>query len=190
MTNAKGYNNTNIHKFNGRQASECLRVSVGFETKSSYKRHKKSESTSALAFARSKNHISKSKYIAPSAEVVLMPGTLERTAINELLSTELTNAQKNQKKKTKNSKREIIEPFAIYNESTGEIFTEELEINVLDGAAFKDANNKKNILSDMNKIQSKEQNILKAFKANAESTFKSFAQKLSKLSLKKNDSAG
>lgn len=196
MTGARGLGNANFRKPSRKNLHDSVsnsrvHVSVGFETASRYPRRKNTQNQANPVFARTKS-ASKAKYIAPSAEVVLMPGTVERAAIDELLSAELPSLQKDRisiKDKIKSAAHRSSEAYTMYGVETAEIFTEEFEINVSDGAAFRgDRKNQNFNLSS--KQEANAASILKAVRSSVENHFRSFALKLNKLSSHKDDQAG
>lgn len=203
MTGTKGYSKSELRRFRSRDfakqsalsdTGENAKVSVGFETSSHYTRRPKSENTAALSFRRTKNS-TRAKYIAPSADVVLMPGTLEKAAIDELLSAELSSFPKKDrislKDRIKKAAHRESEAYTMYGVETREIFTEEFEIDVVDGAAFRENDSAEfnAFFTGVKKQNSKAFEAIKSFKENAESKFRSFASRLNKLRIDKNSSA-
>lgn len=199
MTGAKGYSNGDFRRFHNSadvssRKSNNVKVSVGFETASRYGRRMNNESDASLSFRR-KAKANRAEYVAPDAEVVLMPGTLERAAIDELLSTELSSAAKKEhvsfKERIRKATHRESEAYTMYGVETREIFTEEIEIDVRDGAAFKpDDSTEISALKDYHKrANTGTFDTLKSIKATAESKFRKFASKLNKLGTRKNSSA-
>lgn len=79
-------------------------------------------------------------YVAPDAEVMLMPGAIERVAIEELFADEILRRGKRERvsfrDKIKSAAHRESKTYTMYGVATGEIFTEEFEIDVPSGVAF------------------------------------------------------
>ncbi|MBE6606316.1 MAG: hypothetical protein E7635_04695 [Ruminococcaceae bacterium] len=159
MTNANGISPRknrifdNIFTQNSKSISKCpeqkeasgvSRVSVGFEKKTRYIRRVASAAVSALPHAQRK------AYVAPDAQVLLTPSAISQAAQWELM---FDSKEDSLDKRERVSLRERIkkaahresEYYTLYGVNTGEIFTEEIEIDVMSGAAFAsatDINNK------------------------------------------------
>ena len=199
MTGAKGYNKGDFRRFHNNadtasRKSGNVKVSVDFETASRYGRRMNITNNTPLSFRRTAN-ANRAEYIAPDAEVVLMPGTLERAAIDELLTVELSSSTKKEhislKEKIRKATHRESDAYTMYGVETREIFTEEIEIDVRDGAAFKiDEGIKMSAFNnDRKRSNTGTFDTLKSIKATAESKFRKFASKLNKLGTRKNSSA-
>lgn len=169
------------------------RVSVGFETGARYVRHvneNKSKSNAVIAHGGAK--VAKKAYIAPDAAVLLMPGAIERAAVEELISAELTSSTKKErvtlKDKIKNAAHRESESYTMYGVETKKIFTEEIEIDVMGGAAFTGSADVKatSLTADRDDFSSRCASAAKAFGKlmdSARERFRDFAYKVNHLRL-------
>lgn len=135
MTNER--TNIRIGANRSAQASD-RRGSVGFDG-SRYTRRSTRASDIGIGnavFARAE----RKAYIAPDAEVMLMPGAIERVAIEELFADDDLRHGKHKRvsirEKIKNATHRESEAYTMYGVETDEIFTEEFEIDVPSGVAF------------------------------------------------------
>lgn len=176
------------------------RVSVGFESGARYVRHinaDKSKSSSPIAHGGAK--IVKKTYIAPDAEVLLMPGAIERVAVEELISAEFPSSAKKEritlKDKIRNATHRESESYTMYGVETREIFTEEIEIDVIGGAAFAGNADVKqtHFTAESGDLSSRHLSAAEAFGKfidYAEEKFRDFAYKVNHLRLGSGKNAG
>ena len=123
---------------NSRQSNHPIdksapRVSVGFETGSKYARR------TPQIIIPAKVSEKRRAYISPNADVILMPTAIEQAAAWELLSKEEEAAKKERislKEKLKKATHRESETYTLYGVETRELFTEEIEIDIVTGAAF------------------------------------------------------
>ncbi len=204
MTNANGFQGRSIlgyfrgvtvnrnvpvaksgHK--GTNEVQVARLSVGFEKSTRYMRRPK-QVPSAQHSGVSK--VKKKAYVSPDATVLLMPDAIERVAIEELYSAENETHPKKEKitlkeKIRKAAHRESLS-YTMYGVDTREIFTEEIEIDVIGTSAFKDAPNMNDRASaadngDLSSRRAAATDAIEKFMDSAEIRFRSFAHKLNNL---------
>ncbi|MBQ7821351.1 MAG: hypothetical protein IJ391_03615 [Clostridia bacterium] len=200
MTNANGFSGKRHRAGISRVKYEPVnepavgRVSVGFETGSRYLR--RSQSMSVIKNDTSVKAVKKA-YIAPDASVLLMPDAIERIAIEELYSAE-KDVQKERfslKDKIKKAAHRESESYTMYGVDTREIFTEEIEIDVMDGAAFALVSDVKNEAcaaenGDLSSRRTAAAEAFEKFMDIAEIRFRSFAYKLNHFRIGSDKSAG
>lgn len=168
------------------------RVSVGFETGSRYMRRQKNDT-----FATS--NVKKKAYISPDATVLLMPDAIDNVAIDELYSA-IEEPEKKQRisirEKIRNAAHRESLSYTMYGVDTHELFTEEIEIDVIGATALLGAPSVENEASaaedgNLSSSRTAAATAIEKFKDSAEIRIKSFASRLTSLRIgSKNDRRG
>ena len=158
------------------------RVSVGFETGSRYMRRQKNNICTTSA-------VKKKTYISPDATVLLMPDAIDNVAIDELFSA-VEEPEKKQRfsirEKIRNAAHRESLSYTMYGVDTRELFTEEIEIDVIGATALLGApivENEASAAEDGNLSSSRTAaaTAIEKFKDSAEIRIKSFASMLGSL---------
>ncbi len=176
MTQAPGFQSK--RRYPNTQVSSSRPASVGFETNTRYTR--KPSVTERTKFndtvAKTVSVIKRRAYIAPDASVILLPGTVERSDVEELAKSEshIEKISASLSKKIKDALHKGSDAYTLYGVDTSEIFTEEIELDENIGlTAVQRCDTDGNIVIEKNGSKRFER-----FKIEFEAKFRVFAGKL------------
>ena len=158
------------------------RVSVGFETGSRYMRRSKSDTGATSA-------VKKKAYISPDATVLLMPDAIDNVAIDELFSATEEPEKKQRvslREKIRNAAHRESLSYTMYGVDTRELFTQEIETDVIGATALLGAPGVENEASaaedgEFSSSRTAAAMAIEKFKDSAEIKIKSFASRLGSL---------